>query len=108
MAVTVVRYRTKPDRADENQGLIEQVFAGLAASRPDGLRYMTVRLADGVSFIHVASVETEDGVNPLLTTPAFGEFQREIADRLEEGPVVTEATVVGSYEFFVRAAREEV
>src|SRR3977135_1655935 len=103
MAVTVVRYRTKPDRADENQARIEQAFAGAPGARPDGLRYMTVRLADGVSFIHVASVETDDGVNPLLTTPAFGEFQREIADRVEEGPVVTEATVVGSYEFLSRA-----
>ena len=31
MSVVVVRYRTKPDRADENQALVEQVFAELAA-----------------------------------------------------------------------------
>jgi hypothetical protein len=99
MAVTVVRYTTKLDRADENQALIEQVFAELGTERPEGLRYATFRLADGVSFVHVASIETPDGANPLATLPAFGTFQREIADRCEEGPLVSGATVVGSYGF---------
>ena len=27
MGVTIVRYRTKPERADENQALVEKVFA---------------------------------------------------------------------------------
>ncbi len=75
------------------------MFAELNAERPDGLRYITFRLADGVSFVHVASVSSADGVNPLGSTPAFGDFQREIADRLVDGPVVSEATVVGSYGF---------
>ena len=65
MSVTIVRYTTKPERADENQALIERVFAELAAAAPDGLRYASFRLADGVSFVHVASVETDDGANPL-------------------------------------------
>jgi hypothetical protein len=99
MAVTVVRYKTKPDRADENQAFVEKVFAELAAQRPEGLRYATFRLADGVTFVHVASIQTADGANPLATTPAFGVFQREIADRCEEGPLAMPATVVGSYGF---------
>ncbi len=105
MAVTVVRYTTKPDRADENQAFVEKVFAELAAHRPDGLRYMTFRLEDGVTFVHVASVETPDGTNPLGSVPAFGAFQREIADRCEEGPVVMGATVVGTYGFMTGAAQ---
>jgi hypothetical protein len=98
--VTVVRYRSKPDRADENQALVEKVFGELHANAPAGLRYATFRLADGVSFVHVASVDTVDGTNPLTRTPAFGEFLREIADRCEEGPVASEATLFGSYQFF--------
>lgn len=39
MTVTVVRYETKPDRADENQALIEKVFAALANDGPASLRY---------------------------------------------------------------------
>jgi hypothetical protein len=31
----VVRYETEPDRADENQRLVEEVFAELAERRPD-------------------------------------------------------------------------
>lgn len=99
MSVVVVRYRTEPDRAEENHALVEQVFAELATEQPDGLRYATFRLADGVSFVHVAEVETADGTNPLSRIAAFGEFQREIPDRLVEGPDVADATVVGSYRF---------
>ncbi len=40
MTVTkVVRYRTKPECADENERLIRDVFAELADARPDGLQY---------------------------------------------------------------------
>ena len=97
MSVTVVRYKTKPDRADENQALIEKVFGELNGNRPPGLRYTSFRLADGVSFVHVASVDTDDGTNPLTATPAFSDFVREIADRCEEGPIASGATAVGSY-----------
>jgi len=100
MAVTIVRYRTKPDRAAENQALIEKVFAELGERGPDGLRYAAFRLGDGVSFVHVASVDTEDGANPLNATPAFAEFVRDIKDRCEEPPVALDATNIGSYRFW--------
>jgi hypothetical protein len=98
MSVVVVRYRTKADRADENQALVEKVFAELAASRPEGLRYATFRLADE-QFVHVAEVDTADGANPLADVAAFAEFQRDIPERMLEGPVVADATLVGSYGF---------
>ena len=56
--------------------------------------------SDGVSFVHVASIETDDGANPLGATPAFSEFLRGIDDRCEEGPLASGATVVGSYRFW--------
>ena len=43
-AVVVVRYQTKPERADENQALIERVFAELNEVHPDALRYASFRL----------------------------------------------------------------
>jgi hypothetical protein len=100
MSVVVVRYRTKPERAEENQALVEKVFGELNTTNPDGLRYATFRLADGVTFVHVASVDTDDGTNPLNATAAFSEFQRQIGDRLEDGPHPSPATVVGSYRFW--------
>jgi hypothetical protein len=96
MGTVVVRYKTKPDRADENQALIEKVFAELDASTPGGLRYMTFRLGDGVTFVHIATIEAQ---NPLAVLASFGEFQREIADRCDEPPLVMDAAVVGAYRF---------
>ena len=63
--VKVVRYRTKPEHADENARLVGAVFAELAADDPGGLRYVTLRLEDGVSFVHVAVIEGE--INPLAS-----------------------------------------
>jgi hypothetical protein len=95
--VKVIRYRTKADRADENAELVRAVFAELAADDPGGLRYVTLRLEDGVSFVHVAMLEGE--VNPLASSPAFKRFQSEIAQRCDEGPIAQDATVVGAYAF---------
>jgi hypothetical protein len=98
MPVTVVRYQAKPDRADENQGYIEKVYAELDATRPEGLRYVTLRLADG-AFVHIGVVETEDGINPLTGVAAFKDFTAAIGDRVEAPPLAMDATVVGSYNF---------
>jgi hypothetical protein len=96
----VVRYVVKPEFADENQRLIKRVFERLAETRPAGLRYTSLLLADGVSFVHVLSVETEDGQNPLSSLPEFAEFTKDIKDRCDEPPVAQEATVVGAFGFF--------
>ena len=93
----IVRYTTRTEAAAENQRLVEKVFAGLAADDPGGLRYAAFRLADGVSFVHIAIVEGED--NPLTQSQAFAEFsQHNEAARLEP-PARTEATLLGSYRF---------
>jgi len=100
MRTVVVRYETKPDRADENQRLVEEVYAELAKRRPDNFRYVTFRLEGGVTFVHVV-VENEGGSNPipLPDIAAFQEFQREVADRCAVQPVATGAAVVGSHRF---------
>lgn len=99
MGTVVVRYRTKPEFADENQRLVAAVFAELASADPGGVRYVTFRLEDG-TFVHVADVEAEP--NPLGSIPAFAEFQKDIAERCEpgEGPNPQGATLVGSYRVF--------
>lgn len=98
MSTVVVRYRPSADRADENQRLVEAVFAELAEAEPDGLRYATLRLADG-TFVHIA--ETNLDVNPLRSINAFARFQDGIVERCEpgEGPNPQAATLVGSYGF---------
>ena len=96
----MVRYKVKPEAADENVRLVENVYQELADRKPAGLQYATLRLADGVSFVHIALIESDTGPTPLAEIPAFIEFQRELAQRCEEQPVAVGATVVGSYRFF--------
>ena len=91
----IVRYRTHPEAAEENARLVADVYAALAAADPGDFRYTTYRLADGVTFVHVAHQEGAE--NPLQTLPAFAEFQRELQGRCAEPPAPSEATVVGSY-----------
>jgi hypothetical protein len=92
-----VRYETRPEAADSNQRLIEAVFAQLAADDPGGLRYAVFRLADGVTFVHVAIVEGE--TDPLPQLSAFAEFQRGHGDRTVRPPVLAEATLLGAHRF---------
>jgi hypothetical protein len=96
MTVTkVIRYRTRPESADENERLIREVFAELSTQSPKGLRYGVFRLEDGVSFVHVAMLDGEE--NPLATSAAFDQFQSGIKDRCVEGPAPSDATVIGNY-----------
>ena len=100
MPNVVVRYQTKPERADENQLLVEKVFAALDEMGATGFGYTCLRLADGVSFVHV--VVEEDGVGSvsLADVPAFQAFTAGIAERCEKQPVATGATVVGAHRVF--------
>jgi hypothetical protein len=91
MSTAVIRYRTTPEAADDNQRLVEELFAELAAAAPPGLRYSTLRLADGVTFVHVVD---GDGLTDLS---AFQEFQRTLGERLAVSPVREDATLIGSY-----------
>ncbi len=91
----VIRYRTTSECADENARLIEAVFAELAEGEVPGIRYEVLRLDDGVTFVHVATLDGER--NPLESSPAFAAFQSGIGTRLEDGPYPAVATVVGSH-----------
>ncbi len=91
----IVRYRTRPEAADENARLVEAVYGSLAELAPTGFQYTTYRLDDGATFVHVADFAGPD--NPLAALPAFAEFQRDLAQRCVEQPDPTEASVVGSY-----------
>lgn len=100
MKRVIVRYKVKADRAEENEAYVKKVFEELKQTGPPGLRYATFKQEDGVSFVHIASIETEDGSNPLSETAAFKAFQAEIRDRCEEPPMAVDLFEIGSYRFF--------
>ena len=65
----VTRYATQSaEAADENQRRVEGVFDELAATKPDTVSYLVLRLADD-SFVHVSFHDHgDDEVNPIAST----------------------------------------
>jgi hypothetical protein len=92
----MVRYKVRPDRADENVALVQAVYEQLARERPDGIHYATFRLPDGVSFMHVV-IESDQPGRILGQVAAFKAFSADIESRCDEPPIATELTLVGSY-----------
>ena len=95
MKRTLIRYKTKPEMADTNAALIAAVFAELKAERPEGMRYLSLRLEDD-TFIHL--VETEaDAASAIPALAAFRLFQSGIRERCIEPPEAGSAIIVGNY-----------
>jgi hypothetical protein len=96
MKRTLIRYKTKPDMADKNAELIAQVFAELKATKPEGVRYLSLRLDDD-SFIHVVETEADDGGGIIPGLAAFKAFQSGIRERCVEPPRPGAFRIVGNY-----------
>jgi hypothetical protein len=92
----LIRYKTRPDMADKNAELVAAVFAELKVARPEGVRYLTLRLEDD-TFIHFVETTTDDGTSALPKLAAFQAFQNGIRERCVEPPLVRGATIVGNY-----------
>ena len=97
MRRVMVRYKVKPDRVEENERYVREVFGALERSKPDNVRYATFKLADGVTFVHIAMHEVADGTSPLTSLPEFKAFTAGVKERCDELPQSVEWTQVGSY-----------
>jgi hypothetical protein len=98
MKRVMVRYKVNADRAAENEDYIRKVFEELKQTGTAGLRYASFKQDDGLSFVHIVSIEKEN--NPLAESSAFKAFQAGIKDRCQEPPVAVDLNEVGSYRFF--------
>jgi len=98
MKTMLVRYKVRPEAAQENQRLIEEVFAQLAREKTGGLRYQSFRLDDGVSFLHIVTREGGPDNSPLVKLETFKAFVAGIRSRCVEPPVQTEAGPVGHHD----------
>ncbi|WEX73934.1 hypothetical protein PYH37_001292 [Sinorhizobium numidicum] len=94
MSVTIVRYRTRPEMADENERLISDVLRELHLSAPDGFRYLAVRLSDN-EFVHLASFD--EGAMPITELKTFQTFRAGGKERWLGSPAFTEASIIGAY-----------
>jgi len=100
MRKVIVEYKVKEEKAKQNLEYIQAVFRALDKSKPEGLRYVSFCLEDGLTFVHIASVETRDGINPLFSIDEFKSFSKDIAARCEKSPVASSVEIVGNYRFF--------
>jgi hypothetical protein len=94
MKHNLVRYKVKPEQADENARLIKDVFAELQARKPDGVRYVALRLPDG-AFIHFSI--SDGDASPIPKLAAFQRFQSGIKERTLDAPAFSDVTIVGNY-----------
>lgn len=99
MNVMIVRSKVKPEHADEVEHAVRDLFAAIEQAQPQGIRYASGRLADGVTYI--AELQVDDGIeNPLPALPEFRKFQENLEHWLAEPPTPEQLTVVGSYRLF--------
>ena len=76
---------------------LKRFFRNSKIPAPKGLRYASIKLDDGLSFVRIASIETQDGSNPPGESRAFKNFQANIADRCENPPVAVDIHEIGFY-----------
>jgi hypothetical protein len=96
MKRTLIRYRTKPELSDQNAALVAAVFEELKWAKPEGVRYVTLRLDDD-SFVHFVETEADDGSSAIPNLTAFKAFQSGVRERCAEPPLVRGVTIVGNY-----------
>lgn len=99
MTVLMVTAKVKPESVDEIEAMGRKLFAAIEREQPQGLRYATCRLPDGVTYLNF--LELEDGVDyPIPKMPEGKEFQEKLKSWLAETPASESLTVIGSYRLF--------
>jgi len=97
--VTVVRYTTKPGRADENEKLSRAVFAELKGKPRQPFAYAVLR--DGDDFLHLFLNLEQDDASGLTEMETFKAFSADGSARWTTPPEVirTGMQLLESYGF---------
>jgi hypothetical protein len=95
----MIRAKVKAESVDDIEAATEKMFGAVQAAQPEGVKYASTRLPDGVSVVALLALD-DPADNPLLAFPEFRDFQEQLPEWLAEPPTVEELTVIGSYELF--------
>ena len=99
MNVTTVRATLKPEHVEAAEAAVKRMFAAIERAELEGIRYASLKLADGVTFL--ALLELEDGVeNPLPSLPEAQAFYARLPEWYAEPPEVGPGAPIGSYRLF--------
>ena len=96
----IVRYELDPDRLEEHVRLIENVFAHLESTKPDGVHYGVMRSEDGTSFTHIGIYESEEAQQAASGNEAFQAFVAEIGERCIVPPEGVSQTIIANHGIF--------
>jgi hypothetical protein len=99
MNVMMIRAKVKAESVPDIEAAAEKMFGAINAVRPEGVKYASARLSDGVSVVALLALD-DPADNPLPAIPEFREFQEHLPEWLAEPPTVEPLTVLGSYELF--------
>ncbi len=99
MNVLLARATVKAEAVAEIEAAGKRIFEALARDQPQGFRYTTCRLPDGVTFISIWEID-DGATNPLSSLPEARAFQEGLKTWMAEPPIYEQLTVAGSYRFF--------
>ena len=87
MSVQMAQAKIKAESVSDVQAAAKKMFAAIDAARPEGIRYASVLLPDGETF--VAFVQIDDGVeNPLPALPNSRSSRKSSRARLPSRPTL--------------------
>jgi hypothetical protein len=101
MMITI-QAQMKEEHAAETEAVVQRVIAALERDQPAGVRYASLRLADGVTYLALVELEDADD-NPLLSLPEYQELVAKLPEWHAAPPQAGPATVVGSYRLLADA-----
>ena len=87
MNVLMITSKVKAAHVTDVEAAAKRMFAAIQQVQPQGIRYTSCRLSDGVD-------------NPLPALPEFRAFQEGLKQWIAEPPTSEQLTVIGSYRFF--------
>jgi hypothetical protein len=99
MSVLMAQAKIKAESVTDVQAATKRMFAAINAAHPEGIRYASVLLPDGETF--VALLQVEDGAqNPIPGLPEFRDLQERVEGSRVEPTSVQPLEVIGSYRLF--------
>ena len=97
MKVVISHTKVKADHLAAINAAGARVLEALEREQPQGFRYTTCRLPDGVTYV----ILTEFGESVAQASiPGYAEFDEIVKTSIAEKPTVEKLTVSGSYRFF--------
>lgn len=101
MTVRLIRSKINEGNVADVHGAVEKIIQEMDETQIAGVRYVSGRLNDGVTFIALVEFEDENGGdNPLFALPTYADLLENLKQWAAAPAAVEEITLIGSYRMF--------